>query len=157
MWTIENHFRVILGGNTYIDVPRLVVYKGKALFTLKRHENGELGIDFELHDANGTHVASVKHNQIYSTAGQKETYSLEGSADAYVLREKTTGQAVCEIRRRPVTPIELEVSVRLYTPDGFLFDATPASTNLGGIRLMGNTIVGCANGITIDAEGIGIG
>ena len=55
------------------------MYKGQTLFTLKRHENGELGIYFELHDANGTHIASVKRNQIYTTAGQKEIYSMEGS------------------------------------------------------------------------------
>ncbi len=74
MWTVEDHFKVIIGGNTYIDVPNLVVYKGQTLFTLKRHdENGELGIYFELYDAEGKHVASVKRNQIYTTRGQKDS------------------------------------------------------------------------------------
>jgi hypothetical protein len=151
MWTVEDHFKVILGGNTYIDVPNLVVYKGETLFTMKRHdENGELGIYFELYDAKGRHVASVKRNQIYPTGGQSEFYSLEGSADECALREKATGTVVCQIRRKPATsPVELEVSVRLYRPNGFLFDATPTSTNLGGSVLSGNVIMNCQTGINI--------
>lgn len=157
MWTIEDRFKVILGGNTYINVPNLVVYKGQTLFTLKRHEeNGELGIYFELYDAEHNHVASVKHNQIYPTQGQKDLYSIEGSLQGYSLREKNTGQTVCNVVRLPKTPIELEVSVKFYTPDGFLFDATPTSTNLGGIQMTGNVIAGCSTGINIDA-GVGIG
>ncbi len=158
MWTVEDHFKVIIGGNTYIDVPNLVVYKGQTLFTLKRHdENGELGIYFELYNAKGRHVASVKRNQIYMTGGQKELYSVEGSTDGYALRERETGRVVCQICRKPATPVELEVSVQLYTPDGFLFDATPTSTNLGGIVMEGNVIVRCQTGINIGASGVGIG
>jgi hypothetical protein len=151
MWTVENHFKVRLGGNTYIDVGNLVVYKGQTLFTLKRHEdNGQLGIYFELYDSKGNHVASVKRNQIYQPVQQKELYSISGSAEEYSLREVATGEVVCKIRKRPTTPVELEVSVRLYTPDGFLFNATPASTNLGGIVLVGNTFVGGSIGINIE-------
>ena len=125
---------------------------------LKRHEeNSELGIYFELYDARGTHVASVKRNQIYPTAGQKDLYAVEGSADEYVLRDKETGQVVCHIRRKPVMPVELEVSVRLYTPDGFLFDATPDATNLGGIVMTGNLIRNRPTGINIGASSLGIG
>ncbi len=63
MWAIEDRFNVILGGNTYINVQNLVVYKNQTLFTLKRHDdNGELGIYFELYDASHNHVASVKRN-----------------------------------------------------------------------------------------------
>jgi hypothetical protein len=136
--------------NTYINVPNLVVYKGQTLFTLKRAENGELGIYFEIYDAEGTHISSVKRNQIYPVAGQKDLYSVDGSADEYILKEKETGHTVCHIRRRPATPIELEVSVlRLSTPDGFLFHATPSSTNLGGNVFIGNVISGCAVGINV--------
>jgi len=151
MWTIEDHFKVIIGGNTYIDVTNLIVYKGKTLFTLKRHDdNGELGIYFEIYDAKGKHVASVKRNQIYQTASGKELYLLEGSMDELTLREKATAQAVCQVRRKNATPAELEVSVRLHTPDGFLFNATPDSTNLsGGIRISGSVISKCATGIRI--------
>ena len=87
MWAVEDHFRVVIGGNTYIGVPNLVAYKGQTLFTMKRADNGELGIYFELYDANGAHIASVKRNQIYPSAGQKELYSIEGTADEFVWME----------------------------------------------------------------------
>lgn len=151
MWTIEDHFKVIIGGNTYIDVPNLVVYKEQTLFTLKRSDdNGQLGIYFELYNAKGTHVASVKRNQIYPTPGQRDLYSIEGSQDVYVLRENATAQIACRICRKPTTPVELEVSVRLYTPDGFLFDATPTSTSVGRTVFEGCVIRSCAIGINIE-------
>lgn len=59
MWEIENHFKVRIGGNTYIDTPNIITYKGEPLFTLKRHsENGYLGIYFEIYDSARKHIAS---------------------------------------------------------------------------------------------------
>ncbi len=36
MWQVEDKFRVIIGGNTYINIPNIIVYKGQPLFVLKR-------------------------------------------------------------------------------------------------------------------------
>lgn len=36
MWTVEDRFSVKLGGNTYINTPNLVVYKGEPLFRMYR-------------------------------------------------------------------------------------------------------------------------
>ena len=149
MWTVENHFKVIIGGNTYIDVRNLVVFKGQTLFTLKRSdENGELGIYFELYDKARQHVASIKRNQIYPTAGQRERYAFDGSDHEVKLLDTDTEEIVCSIQRRSATS-ELEVSVRLYTPEGILFDATPTVTNLGGIKMSGNVFQNCGTAILI--------
>jgi hypothetical protein len=43
MWQVTKRFRVRLGGNAYINVPQLVVYRGDSLFTLKRSDDGVLG------------------------------------------------------------------------------------------------------------------
>ena len=149
MWEIEDKFKVRIGGNTYIDTPNIIVYKGQSLFALKRHsENGYLGIYFEIYDANGKHVASVKRNEIYF--GDKNAYTIEGSMDRYILTERSSGRVVCDIKRRTAAhPAELDVSAQLYTPNGFLFNATPEKTNLGGIVMSGNTIIGCGAGIVI--------
>ena len=57
MWKVEDRFRVKLGGNTYINTPRLIVYKGTPLFQLGRSESdGMLGIDFDVFDAAGQRV-----------------------------------------------------------------------------------------------------
>jgi hypothetical protein len=145
MWTVEKDFQVKLGGNIFINVPRLIVNKGQTLFTLKRSDgDGQLGIYFELFDATGRHVASVKRNRIYpATAGR--LYELKDqAADVCLLRDVRNGEDVCTIRRTSDTPTELEVSVRLYTPDGFLIKATPTEIEIPETRsiLGGNTLRG---------------
>ncbi len=51
MWKVEKDFKVILGGNTYINVPNLVAYKGKPLFKIERRESdGLLGISFDIYN-----------------------------------------------------------------------------------------------------------
>ena len=151
MWSVEKEFKVKLGGNFYVDTPVLVAFKGESLFTLKRHdENGYLGIYFEILDKFGAKIASVKRNEIYF--GDKSAYQIDGSANRYVLSERESGRVICDIKRREdAHPSELDVSVRLYLPNGFLFDATPEQTNLPGRNIIrGCTITNCAVGIGID-------
>ena len=65
MWLVEKNFKVKIGGNTYINVGTLITYKGKSLFTVKRHDdNGYLGIYFDIYNQNKEHVASIKRNEI---------------------------------------------------------------------------------------------
>jgi hypothetical protein len=58
---------------------------------------------------------------------------------------------LCDIKKGEAAGnYELDVSVRLYTPTGFLFDATPEQTNLrGGVQLKGNTFANCGIGVSI--------
>lgn len=149
MWEIENHFKVRIGGNLYIDTPNIITYKDESLFTLKRHdETGYLGIYFEIHDAAGKHIASVKRSEIYS--GDKEAYRIDGSLNRYIFTERASGKVICDIKKREAAhPAELDVSVQLYTPSGFLFNATPEQTNLGGIVMRGCTFVSCGTAFAI--------
>jgi hypothetical protein len=137
MWEVAQNYRVRLGGNTYINCRQLVSFQGKPLFNLRRHEDGYLGIDFDIYDAQGNRVAAVKRNEIY--LGNKQDYAIEGIANRYTITHRKTGRLICDIRKREdADPAELDVSVHLYTHSGFLFDATPDQTNLGG-----NTVTGC--------------
>jgi hypothetical protein len=153
MWIVEEHFKVRLGGNVFVDVPRLVVYKGQTLFTLRRNDrNGELGIFFELLDATGEHVASVKRNQIYQTKAGANLYEMKDLGDVCWLGELATDGLVCNICRTSGIPVELDVSVRLHTPDGFLFNATPTAIEIPwpqGITLRESTIENRPVGIEI--------
>ncbi len=149
MWQVENNFRVRLGGNTYVNVENLVEYDGVPLFSLRRHENGYLGIDFNIFDATGKKVASVKRNEIYP--GERQTYELQGDADRYALLNKETGRVICEIKKRSAAvPAELDVTVQLYTPDGFLFAATPEATNLPNVTVKNNVFENVPIGISIN-------
>ena len=64
--------------------------------------------------------------------------------------EKATGKVICDIRGSSQDPkSELEVSVELFTEDGFLFRATPNETNIKGITLRGNVFENLNAGIVI--------
>ena len=157
MWKIEDKFKVIIGGNTYINVPNLVVYKNQSLFTIKRRESdGLLGIDMDIFDKDGERVATVRRGSIVQ--GNKEDYEIRRERHRHSVIEKSSGHVICDIRRKTEAPDpELEISVRLYTPDGFLFEATPEETNLRGIRMIGNRIINCKYGIVIQENGITLG
>ena len=45
---------------------------------------------------------------------------------------------------------ELDVHVRMYLPDGFLLDAGPEETNLGGVTMRGNVFENCGAAIAIN-------
>lgn len=149
MWNIEDKFRVIIGGNTYINVANLVVYKGEPLFTLKRRESdGQLGIDFDVFDGTGARIATVRGNRIVQ--GMEDDYQIIRDVDRYAVIERATGKVICDIRRHSQAPeSELEVSVELFTPDGFLFKATPDETNIKGLMLRGNVFENLGAGIVI--------
>ena len=148
MWQVENKFKVIIGGNTYIDTPNIVVYKGVSLFTIKRSEDGLLGIDFDLYDKQGKRAATVRKNIIVQ--GNESEYTITTGMDRYTLTKNKTGEIICDIKKRTqATQSEIEVSVKLYTPDGFLFDATPTRTNTPGIKMSGNIFSNCGAGIAI--------
>lgn len=156
MWEIENHFKVKIGGNTFIDIGTIVEADGESLFTLKRDENGYLGIYFEIHDKDGNHIASVKRNEIYY--GDKDKYQIDGSLNRYTFFERASGKVLCDIRKREdAHPAELEVSVDLYTPTGFHFTATPEQMNFKGFTMIGSTFMGLHAAIRISGDSIGVG
>ena len=149
MWFLEDKFRVIIGGITYINTPNLVVYKGKPLFKIKRSErDGLLGIDFDIFDKNGERVATVRNGVVVQ--GKREDYEINESMDRYTVTERASGRIICDIRKRAESPnAELEISVKLYTEDGFFFVANPEETNLPGVQLRAVVLENCRAGIVI--------
>jgi hypothetical protein len=151
MWEVEDRFKVKIGGITFINVPNLVDYKGESLFTLKRHEDGYLGIYFDIYNPKGYKIATVKRNEIYYGGKEKDRYKIDGSANRWVFSERATGIVICDLRKREdAHPAEIEVAVlHLYTPAGKVFEATPDQTNLGNNMMTGVTIEDCGVGIGI--------
>lgn len=148
MWTVEDRFSVRLGGNTYINTPDLVVYKGQSLFRMYRSENdGILGIDFDVYDASGRRVATFRKGIVVQ--GDSDNYAIKSGHEEYEVTEKATGRQLARVKRRAAQGVEVEVSVRLFTPDGFLLDASPTETNVGGLKMTGCVIENCAAGIVI--------
>ncbi len=148
MWKIETEFVVKLGRNTYINTPNLVVYKGESLFRIYRSESdGMLGIDFDVFDSQKKRIATVRKGIVVQ--GDANNYDIKTGHDEYSVTEKNSGRLVASVKRRSAQGAELEVTVHLYMPDGFLFDATPTHTNAGGMMMSGCTIKDCGSGIVI--------
>jgi hypothetical protein len=161
MWGIEDHFHVILGGNTFIDTSILIRYKGSPLFSIERSEgNDDLGISFVLFDENGQKIAHIKENRIYPDITiDVNDYAFFSEKDRYTMTEVRTQRAICDIKKREeAAPAELDVSVKMYTQDGLLLDLSPTTTNIKGLRMSGNIFIGCSVGIDILEDGsVGLG
>jgi len=149
MWKIEKEFSVKLGGNTYINTPNLIVYKGEPLFKIYRSESdGILGIDFDLFNNSGKRIATIRKGIVVQ--GNTESYIIKSSHEEYQVIEKVTQKVIASVKRRGIESTELEVSVHLYTSDGFLIDATPIKTNIGGMIMTGCVIKNLGAGIVIN-------
>ena len=149
MWKVEHQFAVRLGGNTYINTPNLVVYKGTPVFRIRRNDDdGMLGIDFDVFDGKGQRIATFVKGVVVQ--GDEANYQIESGHDAYSVTERSSGRVIARVQRRGVQGAELDVHVRMYLPNGFLLDTGPQETNLGGAKLFGNTFENCGAGIAID-------
>jgi hypothetical protein len=149
MWNVDRNCKVKLGGNYYINVERLVDYKGSSLFTVRRRDSdGLLGIDFDVYDAKGQKAATVRHGNV--VAGDAQNYDISHDPHHYTVKEKSSGRTICDIRRQDAAEdADIEVAVDLFTPEGFHFQASPDKTNIGGIQMSGNIIDTCQVGIKI--------
>jgi hypothetical protein len=138
-WMVPEHFKVMIGGNTYIDCPVIIDYNGQSLFELRRSDtDGYLGINFDLYGSDGKRVGTVRNAQFVPP--RPEGYSVRHGADHYVLTEDATGRTICDIklRQKAQDDAEIEVAAEMYMPDGFLLRFTPEQTNFGGSALRGN-------------------
>lgn len=149
-WKVPEHFKVMIGGNTYIDCPTIIDYRGSSVFELLRSEtDGFLGINFDVYAKYGSKLATVRNGQfVGDTPGG---YRIDGSADHYSLVEIATGRQVCDIKFRLKAPddAELDVSAQMYMPDGALVSFNPQETNLPGIKMIGCTFKACGAAIKI--------
>lgn len=107
-----------------------------------------LGIDFDVYDQCGKRIAVFAKNVVVN--GDAATYEISSSHDTYAVKERSSGRVIASVQRRGVNGAELDVHVRMYLPNGFLLDAGPQATNLGGAVFNGNVFKDCGAGIAID-------
>jgi hypothetical protein len=157
MWLKEKEFSIKLGGQTFINVPILIQFNGESLFTVRRHEEtGEIGIDCDVFDEAGDKIASIRRNNMYP--GDQNAFVVDRGEDHITLTDKITGMMLAQVRKNSAAlPLELDVSVRTYLPDGRLLDAGPDSCTLGGLFFKGNKLVHCPVGIAINVPNLIVG
>ena len=149
-WKVPQHFKVRVGGNTFVDCPTILEYKGQSLFDLKRSDSdGFLGINFNLFNAGGARLATIRNGNFVGKV--PSGYKITSSHDHYSLIEEATSRVVCDIRRREQADggAELDVSARMYTHDGTLLELTPSETNIESIKISGCEIRDCPVAISI--------
>jgi hypothetical protein len=154
MWLKEKEFRIRLGGQIFVNVPVLIQFNGESLFTVRRHEEtGEIGIDCDVYDQAGGKIASIRRNNMYP--GDLATYEVERSEDRITLRDVKTRTVLAQVRKHgEALPLELDVSVRTYLPDGRLLDAGPELCTIPGLFMVGNTIENGPVGIAISVPNL---
>lgn len=150
MWIKEQEFAVRLGGNTFINVPVIMAFKGEPLFQIFRSDgNYELAIDFEVFNSKGEKIATVKKNRIYPHHAHKAAFTIDGTENTLRLTDKSTGTILVEIKKGLAAQSGLDVSLNTYLPDGRLLSATPEGCSLPGIFFGNNTIQNCKVGISL--------
>lgn len=148
MWQVESKFAVRLGGNTYINTPNLIVCNGTPVFRIRRNDDdGMLGVDFDVFDSKGQRIAPFAKGVVVQ--GDQANYQIHSGHDVYSVTERSTGRVIARVQRRDVQGAEIDVSVHMYLPNGFLLDAGPQETNLGGMTVSGSTFENCGAGIAI--------
>ena len=145
MWEVAKNFRINFGGNTFINTPTIIGYKGESLFDVRRRESdGQLGISLDICDKKGARIAVIRNNRVVE--GDETNYAFVRDMYRYAIREKSSDRFVLDIRRGELSPdAELSVTIKTYLPNGFLLDVTPEQANLtspkgGGIHMVGSTL-----------------
>ena len=127
---VQEHFVVRLGGNDYLDTPNLIVYKGEPILKVTRDEsNDELKVEAEIFDSEGRCKAQVEGTRLVK--GDPQAVDIRSTENNYTIRDRSNDRVVCEIRRRAgQQKMDLDVSVLMHAPDGFLIHANPAQSNV---------------------------
>ncbi len=149
MLEVAHRFEVRLGGNTYINTPRLIVCKSTPLLQLCRNaSHGMLEIDLDVFDEGRRRTAVFRNSNL--ARGDSVAYPLMARHNEYRVAERRSGRAVVIVKRRHGSG-HLDVWVDLYTPRALLFVATPTETNFkAGAQAVGAVIKDAPNGIVIE-------
>ena len=127
---VREDFVVRIGGNDFTATPHLLACKGEPLLTVDRaSSSGDLDVRLDIFDENGKRRAVVRNGKLLR--GSKKTFDVRMTENSYTVFDRKKERTVCKIRRRAnARDMDLDVSLLMHTPDGFLVHANPDQTNL---------------------------
>ncbi len=95
----------------------------------RAEDSDELSVEAEIFDADGQRKAVVRDTELVQ--GDPQAVDIRSTENNYTIRDRATDRVVCEIRRRAgKQKMDLDVSVLMHAPDGFLIHANPAQSNV---------------------------
>ena len=112
----ESNFSVKLGGTIFSGVVDPVTVNDQPVFTFYRDtDTRALAVSFKLLGPRGGYIATVTHNAIGDY--DAERYELIKTVNRFALRERSSGNVVCEITAPRAPDRELEIYFALLWLD----------------------------------------
>jgi len=91
--------------------------------------SGDLKVSIDIYDEQGQQEAAVRETGL--VRGDPESFSVSVTENQFEVIDCRRSRVVCTIRRRAnARDTDIDVSLLLHTPDGFLVHANPDQTNL---------------------------
>lgn len=127
---VRKNFVVRIGGNEYTDTPNLLACKGQPVLTVDREDaSGDLQVSLDVYDEKGRRRAAMQGAD--QVSGRDKSLEVRITENSYTVFDRKHDRVVCDIRRRAnARDMDLDVSLLLHTPEGFLVHANPDQTNL---------------------------
>jgi len=126
MWYAAKNTSIHVGNNLIQRTPVVVAFDRKPILSIViNDQTGYIGVDCIIYDNNNTHIATVKHNQIYLVKGQKDNYKIDGNVDRFILLRRDTEEVLIDIKiRTEAEESQLNVEFSINLPNGFAVQAT---------------------------------
>lgn len=142
---------VYLGGIRFLDVPTLVTYEGRPMVTINQGAGGGFEIALEIYDDKGNHSASVRGSKLLTPTGavvvdpDVSQYEIISTVDRHAVIDKIFKREVCVL-------LGNDLWLRLFMPNGKLFEATPTAFETLKHRFEGASVTG-SFGVNCLADG----
>jgi hypothetical protein len=163
--TFNEHPDVIIGTNTFRNVPTILQFEGTPLIEVEKSEPAGYRIKYAVYNRDGIQIAVVKGAQMYRTA--------EGAAANIKLRHEPNLTA-CELDDKTILELHrhgasaLKGWAELYAPEGVLVKANDAGASAmlrngdflplpGGGYLRNSVFDGCKIGILATRQSLTVG
>ncbi|WP_286917810.1 MULTISPECIES: hypothetical protein [Pseudomonas] len=149
----QNAPSVILGTNTFTNVPIVLQFDDTPLIQVVRTEQAGFTTEIPIYHEDGTYLTKVVGSRLFETSSAKKAgVTLEHHDKVTVC--KLNGQVLYEIRREGAAA--LKTAAELYTPTGFFVKYTSSHPELinsaGSISKINQMITQC----TFEGMRIGI-
>jgi hypothetical protein len=126
---LPENFKAQIAGNFYVNTPNLITCGDESILRVDRETStGRLQVWMTVYDSSGRCAARIEDTSIVE--GKSSDYTVLMTDKSYLVREKSTGRSLCEIRRSAAgRQTDIDVFVLTHGPDGFFIHANPKQSN----------------------------
>lgn len=127
---VPENFKTQIAGNYYVNTPNLIVCGEEPILRVDRDDaTGRLQVWMTVYDSAGHRTARIEGTKVVDGSGAD--FRIVMTDKSYLVRERSTGRALCEIRRSAAArQTDIDVFVLTHSPDGFFIHANPKQSNV---------------------------